>query len=200
MNGPDADELAADARVFRLADGGSMLVRPIRPHDGDLLQAYLRRLSPESRRNRFLGALSELSARELARLVTMDCTNACALLAFAGTAPDAAMIGEAIAAAAPDSGRGEIALSVMDQWQGRGVGALLMQNIECRARLRGARYLFGDVLRTNTAMKALARRAGFSVRSPFTDARLVEIVKDLALTPPSTLCRGEFGALPPIAA
>ena len=44
----------------------------------------------------------------------------------------------------------------------------------------GARVLFGDVLCTNTAMKNLARKSGYSMRSPFTDARLVEIVKDLS--------------------
>jgi hypothetical protein len=44
------------------------------------------------------------------------------------------------------------------------------------------------VLRTNTAMKELARKAGFSIVSPFTDARLIEIVKDLSLTPPSSRC------------
>ncbi len=200
MSRPDIAELAADACVFRLPDGASVVVRPVRPQDGDLLQTYLRRLSPESRRNRFLGALNELSARELARLVNMDCTKACALLAFAGTERDAAMIGEAIGVIAPDSGRGEIALSVIDEWQGGGLGTLLVQNIECRARARGTRYLFGDVLRTNTPMKALARRAGFSVRSPFTDARLIEIVKDLTLTPPSALCREQFATPRPIAA
>jgi hypothetical protein len=42
------------------------------------------------------------------------------------------------------------------------------------------RYLFGDVLRTNTAMKGLARKSGYSIGSPFTDARLIEIVKDLS--------------------
>jgi acetyltransferase len=177
------------SRVFRVPDGASILVRPIRPQDGDLLQAYLQRLSPQSRRNRFLGALNELSPRELARLVQMDCTSACVLLAFAGAESDASVVGEAATVAAPASGRAEIALSVMDAWQGRGVGKLLMQNLECRARARGTRYLFGDVLGTNTVMKAFARSAGFSIRTPFTDARLVEIVKDLSLTSASALCR-----------
>ena len=77
------------------------------------------------------------------------------------------------------NGRSEIAVSVADGWQGRGLGTLLMQNLECRARMLGARHMFGDVLRTNTAMRGLAGKAGFSVRSPFTDSRLVEIVKDL---------------------
>jgi len=200
MSAVDLADLAADARPFRLPDGAPVRVRPIRPQDGDMLQAYLRRLSPASRRNRFLGALNELSPRELERLVRMDCGGACALLAFAGAGQATAMIGEAMAVAAPGNSRCEIAISVLDGWQGRGVGALLLEAIECRARRLGARYLFGDVLRTNTAMKRLARKHGFSVRSPFTDARLIEIVKDLSLAPRNAPCSGRYASAPPVAA
>jgi hypothetical protein len=75
-----------------------------------------------------------------------------------------------------------------------------MQTIECRARRLGARYLLGDVLRTNAAMKRLASKAGFSIRSPFTDARLIEIANDLSLVPASALCREEAAAPPSVAA
>jgi GNAT superfamily N-acetyltransferase len=49
-----------------------------------------------------------------------------------------------------DSQRCEIALSVADAWQRKGVGTLLLRNLECRARRLGARFLFGDVLCTGT--------------------------------------------------
>jgi GNAT superfamily N-acetyltransferase len=198
MNDFDHVETMPPSRAFMLPSRELVLVRPIRPQDAGTLQAYLRRLTPESRRNRFLGALSELSPRELARLADMDRPGAVALLAFTG--PDAVMIGEAIAVIAPGSPRGEIALSVTDRWQRRGLGLLLMQAIECRARAFGARHLFGEVLRTNTAMKGLARKAGFSIASPFTDARLIEIVKDLSRTPPGPLCNEQLTVLPSIAA
>ena len=87
MSAVDLADLAADARPFRLPDGAPVRVRPIRPQDGDMLQAYLRRLSPASRRNRFLGALNELSPRELERLVRMDCGGACARRGRAGQQP-----------------------------------------------------------------------------------------------------------------
>jgi hypothetical protein len=54
-----------------------------------------------------------------------------------------------------------------------------MQHLECRARMLGARHMFGEVLRRNTAMKSLTGKADFSVRSHFTDSGLVEIFKDL---------------------
>ena len=53
----------------------------------------------------------------------------------------------------------------------------------------------GDVLRANSAMRALASKAGFAIRGPFTDARLIKIVKDLM--PEAALpCRDHI-ALPP---
>jgi GNAT superfamily N-acetyltransferase len=198
MSDLEAAATTPPSRVFMLPSRELVLIRPIRPHDAGTLQAYLRRLTPESRRNRFLGALNELSPRELARFADMDRPGAVALLAFTG--PDAVMIGEAIVVVIPGSTRGEIAISVMDPWQRRGLGLLLMQAIECRARAFGARHLFGEVLHANTAMKGLARRSGFSLRSPFTDARLIEIVKDLARTPPGPLCDEHLAALPSIAA
>jgi len=200
MSRIDSAEAAPPARVFSLPGGQPVWLRTIRPQDAGLLQAYLRQLTPESRRNRFLGALNELAPRELARLAAMDRPGEVALLAFAGAGRDAVMIGEAVGVIAPGSARGEIALSVIDPWQRRGLGLLLMQTIECRARAFGARHLFGDVLRTNTAMKGLARKAGFSIVSPFTDARLIEIVKDLSRTPPGPLCAEQSVELPSIAA
>jgi GNAT superfamily N-acetyltransferase len=187
---------SVQTHVLRLSDGESITVRAIRPQDATRLQAYVRRLSIETRWSRFLGALSELSATELDRLTHMGGPGELALLALADSGQQSQTVAEAVIVTAPDSRRSEIALSVADAWQGRGLGTLLLRNIECRARMLGARYIFGDVLRTNTAMKCLARKAGFSIRSPFTDARLVEIVKDLSVPPSDVPCREQF-ALPP---
>jgi GNAT superfamily N-acetyltransferase len=186
--------------IFRLPDGAAVRVRPIRSDDGSRLQDYLRRLSVEARRNRFLGAVSELPPREIERLAAMNRLGELALVAFAADDPGAVIIGEAIHVMAPDSARCEFALSVTDPWQRRGLGTLLLRLVECRARLIGARHLFGDVLRTNTAMKGLARKIGFSLRSPVTDARLVEIVKDLTLPQSGPPCDEGFAQLRPIAA
>jgi acetyltransferase len=186
--------------IFRLPGGEAVTVRPIHPDDAGRLHEHFRGLSEQGRRNRFLGAVNELPPREIERLASMDRPRELALVAFAADDPDTAMIGEAIHVVAPDGARCEFALSVIDAWQRRGLGTLLLRLIECRARLIGARHLFGDVLRTNTAMKGLARTIGFSLRSPVTDARLVEIVKDLTAPQSGPPCDERFAQLRPIAA
>ncbi len=186
--------------TFRLPAGEAVTVRPIRPDDADRLQDYLRGLAPQSRHNRFLGAVSELAPREIARLVRMDGPGELALVALAHRGRDAAIIAEAIHVIEPGSARCEFALSVADAWRRRGLGTLLLRLIECRAQWVGVRHLFGDVLRDNAAMKGLARKRAFSLHAPVSDARLVEIVKDLRAPQSGPPCDQRFAQLRPIAA
>jgi GNAT superfamily N-acetyltransferase len=157
-----------------------LILRTIGPRDAERLQEYLHGMSGESRRNRFLGAMSEFAPARLEELMGMRGPREVLLLALAHIGSKLQMVAEAMLVIAPDSERGEIALSVADNWQRRGLGTVLIRHLEASARRAGARYLFGDVLRTNVAMKALARKSGYSLCSPFTDARLVEIVKELS--------------------
>jgi len=59
------------------------------------------------------------------------------------------------------------------------VGTLLMGIMEERAKLRGAHYLVGDVLRSNQPMLALAHKLGFAVTRPVLDHRLFKVTKRL---------------------
>ncbi len=154
-------------------------LRPIEPRDAVILQSYVRRLSAESRYNRFFGALQELSAAELDRVTHLDQTHHIGLLVESSSDGTPVMIGEARYAPSADGSEGECALSVAEGWRRQGIGTLLLAEIECRARRLGVQLLGADILRSNEAMKALARKAGFSMAGVPRDARLVHIVKDL---------------------
>ncbi len=167
--------------ALRLPGGERVRVRPIRSQDAGVLQAYVRGLSLESRRNRFLGAVSELAPAELEHLTHMDCRSQLALIAEVDVDGAPTMIGEARLAIALDSLRCEFAMSVADAWQSQGLGTLLLANLECRARSLRVRWLVGDVFGSNAAMKGLARKAGFETTRPPGDARLVGIIKDISL-------------------
>jgi RimJ/RimL family protein N-acetyltransferase len=162
---------------LRLPGGEGVTVRPVCPSDAGVLQTYVRALSPDARYKRFFGPLRELPPAELDRVIHLDPPNQLGLIAQ--TRADG-VIGEARYALSSDRLDCEFALSVADGWQRKGVGGLLLADLEARARSLGARRLVGDVLRTNEAMQALARKAGFSLAGVPRDARLVRIVKDLA--------------------
>ena len=69
--------------------------------------------------------------------------------------------------------------SVDDRWQGHGIGAALMKNLECRTAALGATRLFGDTLRSNEVMISLARRSGFAFTPSPGDWRLVRFEKQI---------------------
>jgi GNAT superfamily N-acetyltransferase len=201
MTDPSSVERNPQAPPFRLPGGESIVVRAISPQDADGLQAYMRNLSGSIRRNRFLGAVNELTPRELERLTHMGGgPGELALIAFARASGETVIIAETVQAIAPQSLCCEIALSVTDAWQRKGLGTLLLWQMERWARLVGARFLVGEVLRTNEAMKGLALEAGFAIRGPFKDARLIEIVKDLSIPQTGHSCRKQFCQLQPVAA
>jgi len=166
--------------ALRAANGECVVLRPIGPGDASVLQAYVRGLSPESRYNRFFGALHELPPTELDRVIHFDRKCELALLAEIRVNGKPTVVAEARYVFAPDRLEGEFALSVADDWRGRGLGSLLIAELECRARSDGAHYLCGDVLRSNGRMKALVRKSGFVMADVPRDARLIRIVKDLA--------------------
>ena len=134
----------------------------------------------ESRYNRFFGALQELPPAELERVTHLDRRYDLALVAETDVGAVSIVIGEARHAFTPDRLECEFAISVADDWRGRGIGTLLTAEMECRARSLGARRLTAEILRANEPMKALALKTGFGMADVPRDARLVRIVKELA--------------------
>jgi RimJ/RimL family protein N-acetyltransferase len=142
-----------------LADGARVGVRPIGADDRDALSVWFGRLSPESRRMRFLGPKPKLSARELTYLTEVDHVSHTALIAIDESGR---LIGEArYATADPDGRTADFAVTVADEWQGRGVGTRLAARLVEAARANGMTHLTAMTLWDNAGALALLRRLGF---------------------------------------
>jgi RimJ/RimL family protein N-acetyltransferase len=161
----------------------SVTVRPAGPRDSDMIQSYIRQLPPTSRRNRFHGALNELSAGELYRMTHADQRHRLAVIAETVVAGVAVMIGEACYAMTPDGRSCEIAISVAAAWERRTLGTRLLEILAHRAGSVGVRTLTGEILRSNDAMIALARKLGSVITAPVVDGRLVRMTKELSGMP-----------------
>jgi|SRR5215472_4129726 len=169
------------AHAWHLPAGERVRVRPACPQDADTIQAFFHGLSPASRRNRFLGALNEVSAAELYNMTHSDHGSHPLVIAEHIDDGFCKMIAETRCAMAAGRLECEFAVSVAETWRRRRLGTLLIALLAFRAKGLGFRYLVGDVLRANEAMIALARKAGFRVTDPISDASLVRITKDLSL-------------------
>src|SRR5262245_31722267 len=163
--------------TLRRPAGEHVTVRPAGPSDADRLQAYVRQLSANARYNRFFGALSELPAAELRRATHMNGLSRATLIAEIGGS-EAIMIGELRYAVLSDNAC-EFSISVADNWRNRGLGRLMLEDLQRRTRTLGVERLVGDVLRSNEIMLTFAMKIGFAIAPRSGDPRAVRIVKDV---------------------
>ena len=142
-----------------LRDGSQVLIRQVRGSDAPLLADGFARLSARSRQQRFLTAKQTLSAAELRFLTEVDHHDH-----------------EAIGALSPADGRGlgiaryvrdpgapeaaEIAVTIADDWQGRGLGTELLAQLSDRARQAGISRFTATTAYGNAAMARLLQNMG----------------------------------------
>jgi RimJ/RimL family protein N-acetyltransferase len=153
---PSRPGRAAGGRVV-LRDGSKVVIRQVRSADAPLLADGFARLSPESRRLRFLRRKDALSAAELRYFTDVDHHDHEAL----GALDHAGGRGIGVARYvrdADDPHAAEIAVTVVDDWQGRGLGTALLDELSGRARAEGIRRFTALVSADNAAMTALLRR------------------------------------------
>ncbi|HEX7063013.1 MAG TPA: bifunctional acetate--CoA ligase family protein/GNAT family N-acetyltransferase [Woeseiaceae bacterium] len=142
--------------------GRRFAVRPIRPEDETALIDMLRRSTREDIRLRFFGAIKEFTHAFAARLTQIDYDRE---MAFVALPEDAAeILGVVRLAADPDREAAEFAIMVRSDTKGSGLGYGLMREIIEYARRTGIRLVFGEVLKENERMLAIAAELGFTVR------------------------------------
>jgi acetyltransferase len=161
----------------------SITVRPIRPEDIDLETEFARKLSKETRYNRFLGGGVRLTPELLEKFTRIDFSRDMALIASATIEGAEIAIGVARYARLADNVICEFAITVADAWQGCGVGRKLLAMLVDSARGHGLRQIIGDVLATNTPMLRLAHSQGFRIERHPEGAELRRVVLELVADP-----------------
>ncbi len=142
-----------------LRDGSTVRVRPVRAEDLDGLVAFLEQLSPDAQRYRFFG--------------TVDLAGAARAMATGGGAEDHGLvaltgvperiIGHAQYLREPGESVAEVAFTVADAFQGRGLGTLLLAHLAEHAHAGGVELLDAEVMSGNRKMIDMFRASGFPV-------------------------------------
>jgi RimJ/RimL family protein N-acetyltransferase len=182
------DDLRQYSDVLRSRRGEAVTVRFVEPRDAEALQAYFRSLSTRSRYSRFLGAASELPPSLLEDFIHVGEADRFSVVATMPVDGREAIVGEARYAFDSATSSIEFGLSIDDRWQGHGIGKALLKNLECRAAAFGAERVFGDTLRSNEAMIALARKAGYAFTNTPGDWRLTRFEKQIYVEPQEIPC------------
>jgi acyl-CoA synthetase (NDP forming)/RimJ/RimL family protein N-acetyltransferase len=147
-----------------LADGGTVHLRPILPEDAPRLVAFHGRLSAETIYYRFFAPYPVLSDRDVKRFTHVDHRDRVALVATVGED----LIGVVrYDRSGPEEA--EVAFSIEDAHQGRGLGTVLLEHCAAAARERGIRRFRADVLPSNRRMINVFEDAGYRVTHDFED-------------------------------
>jgi GNAT superfamily N-acetyltransferase len=173
--------------IVDLPDGSEVVVRPVRPEDKPLFVAGWERLGEESRYRRFMGHKTRLTVRELDFFTDLDHVDHEAIGATA------LRTGEGLGVARymrregrPDTA--EAAVAVIDAWQGRGLGGVLLRRLCRRAQANGIRTFTATLLTGNRSMLHLFERLG-SVVVRDINAGIMEIDVELPVAETGTLLR-----------
>ncbi|HEX5959206.1 MAG TPA: GNAT family protein [Hyphomicrobiaceae bacterium] len=165
--------------VVRIGDGVRVLIRPVLPQDAGLTAAFFSGLPARARHHRFLAPTRELSPALIKRFTDIDYASHVALVAEVFADGQETVVAEARYAFDGDPAVAELAVSVAAEWQGRGLGGLLLCKLIRRAADTGISRLVGETLSSNAAMLRLACKAGFTLTPSANVRGLVELAKVL---------------------
>lgn len=149
--------------IDTLNDGSPVLIRPLRAEDRDREKAFIENLSPLTRHHRFLGEVKEVGDALLAQLMDVDGRRRVAYVALVhdnGTLREIGISRYAAIDTAPDTC--EFAVTVADDWQHKGLDAVLMHHLIARAKDQGLRQMYSLDCPANHRMRQLATTLGFS--------------------------------------
>jgi ribosomal protein S18 acetylase RimI-like enzyme len=175
---------ASFERAISLYDGRNVRLRWIGPADASLLRDGFERLSMQSRLMRFFSPLHTLSDDSVQYLTQVDGIDHAALIAVAPRPSTPTLRDERawpreqgfgvarFIRSVEDSRSAEVALTVTDDTQGRGLGRRLTQALAVAAGERGVETFTMSVLWSNARIQAFLRRLGATRRR--TEGEVVE--------------------------
>jgi GNAT superfamily N-acetyltransferase len=169
----------AHGESLETVDGALLTVRPITPEDKLALVGAFEHLSQESVYKRFLAPVKRLTESELSYLTELDHEAHEALIAV--TEADAIVGVARYVRELEDPSRAEVAVTVTDEWQSRGVGTALLQTLARLARENGVEHFIGVCLAENREMLQLFEELGPTTRRR-TDGDVIEVEVTLPTT------------------
>lgn len=169
----------AHTETWTLDDGKKLTLRHIAPGDAVKEQAFVRKLSAQSRYLRFHGSIKELNKKDLETFTNPDPLNAEALIILYKGEIDEEEIGVARFVIDPDGTGCEFAIVVADEWQKRGLGTKLMKALISHAQSRGIKRIHGSVLEDNSGMLQFVKGLGFEETTDPDDSSVILVTKYL---------------------
>lgn len=142
-----------------LRNGQRIEIRALKPQDRDDLVAAVSRTSSESLYRRFFAVRRQFSETEETFYLNIDFVSHVALVALAEENGTKSIVGGGRYVVS-EPGQAEVAFTVVDKYQGRGLGAVLLRHLAAIARQAGLRELVAYVMPDNRAMLKVFEKSG----------------------------------------
>jgi RimJ/RimL family protein N-acetyltransferase len=198
-----ASRPASRPQTVRIRSGDVVRIRQVRPDDILALAHAYANLGEQSRYRRFFTVMPDLPDHTLKAAVEVDHDNHEALVATPLLSTE--ILGECRFVRNPDQpDTADAGVTVVDAWQGRGLGSALLARLSERALEVGVQYFTAEILAENRTMLGLLPALGrveTSRSGPVVSAR-VEITEPPQQPSPDLLAlllaaaRGEVVSLP----
>jgi acetyltransferase len=160
-----------------LQDGTQVTIRPIRPDDAPKLQKAFKRLSTQSIYYRFLQVFAQLTDQQANDFANLDYYHRMALIAEILEAGESNLIGVARYSmlSGDETGLAESAVVVIDEYQKRGLGSLLLRHLVRYARSHDVQVFLATVHVSNAQIMRFIKRSGFPAEKKMIEPGVWEI-------------------------
>ncbi|NVM53209.1 MAG: GNAT family N-acetyltransferase [Candidatus Helarchaeota archaeon] len=154
---------------IKVKDGTEILLRPITPDDDELMLEGFYELSDETRYYRFLTWKQTMSREEVKQYTNIDYENNFALGAVIESGDEDGKIREKGIGVARfirdpnDPTAAEMAVVVIDEWQGKGCGTQLLLNLIRIAKQKGIQWITGTTLTQNHKIFNVLKKSGYKI-------------------------------------
>ncbi len=138
-----------------------IFLRPVKPTDGPLILDIFSRLSPQSIFYRFLSHIEKLRPEQVYHLVHIDYVTEFALAAVIKEVGEDRIVGVCRAIASSDQSRAELTVVLRDDWQGKGIGKIMVKKVVMVMHRHGISRIEIMLDSRNDKMKKLFMSLGY---------------------------------------
>lgn len=163
--------------IETLRDGRCVEIRALKPADRLALEVAVDRTSPLSLYRRFFAVKTVFSEAEAHYFIDVDFKKHVALVAVVDEDNRPAIVAGARYVLVGDK-KAEVAFTIVDAYQRKGIGNMLLSHLTALARAQGLRQFVAEVLSDNAPMLKLFEKSGLAVNVR-PEAEVVHVTLDL---------------------
>ncbi len=152
--------------VWKMRDGRSVLLRPIKPEDEPMWEEMFQNFSEESIRYRFFQIIKDTPHETRIRYTNIDYDREIAIVPELNEDGKRKILGVVRVSFEPDAKAGEIAFIVADPWQGSGLGTKMVDYAIEIAKDMKIETLYAIMLPDNFRAINLMKKMGFAITYP----------------------------------